>query len=146
MRAVILLTCVAGVVGSATTGLGSNWLRGAVTGWALVIHLLFAPLVLAGFAAAALMWGRAHRFDSERCGGCGALGVARKTCFWLAVACAGGVSATFVAAAAPLFAYSGQHQLMEWHERSGVGLLASGAAYVWFAARRPRGGVGKHAA
>lgn len=120
-----LAVVVAGVAITALTGYGSRLIGDHLGGWGLLAHMAAAPLVLLGFAAVALLWGRRHRFDADD-------GVAggTKLLFWIMLVCALASAASMLAAMLPVFGYIGQDWLRVIHEWSGIGLIAAGVLYM----------------
>ena len=121
----MLAVVVAGVAITALTGYGSHLFSDHLSGWGLLAHMAAAPLVLFGFAAVALLWGRRHRFDADN-------GVAggTKLLFWIMLVCALASAASMLAAMLPVFGYIGQDWLRIIHELSGIGLIAAGVLYM----------------
>lgn len=121
----ILIAMITGVALTALTGYGGHLIDDHTSGWVLLAHMAASPLVLLGFAAAALRWGGRHRYDSDN-------GVAggTKFLFWVMLLCALASAASMLAAMLPIFGYIGQHWLLIIHEWSGIGLIAAGALYM----------------
>lgn len=136
VRTAILIICVAGVIATAATGLLGEWLRGGVVGWGLIVHMAASPLMILGFAAAAVVWGTAHRFDRGDDPTAG-VGIVRRLLFWLLMVCGLVCMTTMLAAMLPVFGYIGQAWLAILHEISGIGVVAAGLLYVivWFVSR-----------
>lgn len=120
-----LAVVVAGVAVTALTGYGSHLFGDHLRGWGLLAHMAASPLVLLGFAAVALLWGRRHRFDADN-------GVAggTKLLFWIILTCALASAASMLAAMLPVFGYIGQDWLRVIHEWSGIGVIAAGVLYM----------------
>jgi|GEM_PF-6173053 len=126
LRRTIPILAVLSVATAAITGYLGDWLTGRPTGWGLLVHLAAAPLVMLAFTAAALVWGRAHRFDRDQAG----ISPVRKLLFWMLMLCVWVNMTVMLAAMLPVFGYVGQDRLADAHEWSGYGLLASGALYL----------------
>ncbi|RMF71997.1 MAG: hypothetical protein D6744_17275 [Planctomycetota bacterium] len=122
---IIVLVFGLGVAAAAGTGFGGDWFAGRMTGWTLLAHLAVAPLVLGGAAAAAVVWGRGHRFDASD-----SSSRLRRVVFWLLMACVLAVGGTMLAGMFPLVGASGMAALLEWHERAGLATTLCGGAYA----------------
>ena len=122
---IILIALIAGIGATAATGFGGDWFFGRMSGWLLMAHLAAAPLVLGGAAVAAVLWGRAHRFDAD-----GTMRPLRKVGFWLLLACVLAVGGTMLMAMFPVLGTREQAELLEWHERAGLGVVIFGAIYL----------------
>ncbi len=120
----ILIAAISGVALTALTGYGGYLLDDHPSGWVLLAHMAASPLVLLGFAAAALLWGRRHRFDTNN-------GIAggTKLLFWIVLMCALASAGSMLAAMLPLFGYIGQDRLLIVHEWSGICLIATGVLF-----------------
>lgn len=141
----IVIVTAAGVLGGAATGFGGDWLRGEVSGWTLIAHLGFAPLMIFGLAAAAVASGRAHRFDAAGAGG--VVGVALRLAFWALLALGLACMGSMLAAMLPFFGYIGQDRLRVVHEISGLGVVIAGVAYLGLtAAAHKAEGSSRHVA
>jgi cytochrome b subunit of formate dehydrogenase len=113
----------------------------AVSNFALMLHLLLAPLFAIGLAALALFWAQRHRFnqndwaslqqwfrDKKFTASPENPNVWQKICFWLSVLLAVPLIASTVLMMYPFYGTAGQESLLRWHGYVGLLLLA---AAVW---------------
>jgi len=107
----------------AVTGLGSKYIFGEVSGWALFIHMLGAPLFIIGLTATTLMWADRCRFTNQPAGS--GLNLGQKLVFWIAVALGFAVMLSMLTAMLPVFGYAGQAALIEIHEIGAILLLVA---------------------
>ncbi len=105
----------------AVTGLGSKYFFGEVSGWALFVHMLGAPVFIIGLTATALMWADRCRFTNDA----SRLNFGQKLMFWIAVGLGFAVMLAMLAAMLPVFGYAVQHTLVEIHEIGAILLLVA---------------------
>jgi hypothetical protein len=106
---------------AAVTGFG-GWLRSEeLRGWLLLIHMLAAPLFIAGLTLLAVT--RADRCRFGPSGGPVASG--QKLAFWAAITLGLASTGTMLMAMLPVFGYAGQETLTEIHRYCGLGLAGA---------------------
>ncbi len=120
-----------GVAINAATAFGSKWTSGDFGGWALMVHMTGAGLVILAATGTGLLWMRRHRGD----------GGVRSVAFWLLLACVLVLMSTMLVAMLPLVGQVGQERLVVWHGRAAASLLVLLLIYavLAFAGRRSRG-------
>ncbi|HOO16143.1 MAG TPA: hypothetical protein PLU99_03450 [Phycisphaerae bacterium] len=128
MEKLVLGLGLVGLVVQLVTGLGTKWTLGRTEGWALLIHMLGAPLLILGVTGAAY-FGSARR----RCWAGSANSALQKTqavVYWLSVTCGFVTMTAMLAAMTPLFGTAGQKSLSLLHERAGIGLVIALVMYL----------------
>lgn len=140
MRMPIAILAGLGTAGAALTGFYGDWVAGELTGRGLLAHLVFAAAAMVGLALWSLSAAAAHRLGAAA-RGAAALEQVRRGLFWLLLTLALVTMATMLSVMFPIFGYIGQHELTEWHERSGLGVVIVGVLYLLLpaAARRTAG-------
>jgi cytochrome b561 len=109
----------------------------AVSNFALMLHLLLAPLFAIGLMALALFWAQPHRFnkndwaslqqwfrDQKSFASSENPNVWQKICFWLSLLLAVPVIVSTVLMMYPFYGTAGQESLLRWHGYAGLLLLA----------------------
>lgn len=109
----------------------------AVSNFALMLHLLVAPLFAIGLTALVLFWAQQHRFnqydwaslqqwlrDKKMTAASENPNVWQKICFWLGGLLAVPLIASTVLMMYPLYGTAGQESLLHWHGYAGLLLLA----------------------
>ena len=106
---------------AAVTGFG-DWLRSEeLRGWMLLIHMLAAPLFIAGLTLLAVTRAERCRFGP----GGGTVAGGQKLAFWAAIAFGLASIGTMLLAMLPLLGYAGQETLTEIHRYTGLGLAGA---------------------
>lgn len=108
----------------------------AVVNFALILHLVLAPLFAIGITALALFWAQRHRFNEQdwkqmqqelkggpRRAALAQPNVWQKACFWLSVLLAVPVIVSTVLMMSPLYGTAGQEWLLHLHGYAGMLLL-----------------------
>jgi len=109
----------------------------AVSNFALMIHLLLAPLFAIGLTALVLFWAQRHRFnqndwtsrqqsfrDKKPSTSSENPNVWKKICFWLSALLAVPLIVSTVLMMYPFYGTNGQELLLRWHGYAGLLLLA----------------------
>jgi len=117
----------------------------AVSNFALMLHLLLAPLFAIGLVALALFWAQRHRFnqndwaslqqwfrDKKFIASSENPNVWQKICFWLSVLLAVPLIASTVLMMYPFYGTTGQEALLRWHGYAGLLLLAVAVWHTYF--------------
>lgn len=119
----------AGFAVQAVTGLGSKYIVGEVSGWALFIHMLGAPLFVIGLTGTALMWAHRCRFGNAN-PLAGGLSLGQKLMFWIGTVLGLAVVLPMLAAMLPVFGYAEQQLLVQMHKISAILLLIAMVAHT----------------
>ena len=117
----------------------------AVSNFALMLHLLLAPLFAVGLTALALFWAQRHRFnrgdwtslqqwfrDKKIFAASGNPNVGQKILFWASLLLAVPLIASTVLMMYPLLGTAGQEALLHWHGYTGLLLLAVAVGHAYF--------------
>ncbi len=117
----------------------------AVSNFALMLHLLLAPLFAIGLTALALFWAQRHRFnkgdwaslqqwfrDKKFFASSGNPNVWQKILFWASLLLAVPLIASTVLMMYPLLGTAGQESLLHWHGYTGLLLLAVAVGHAYF--------------
>ena len=116
----------------------------AVSNFALMLHLLLAPLFAIGLVALALFWAQRHRFNQNDWASLQQWfrdkksmspenpNVWQKICFWLSVLLTVPLIASTVLMMYPLYGTNGQESLLRWHGYAGLLLLAVAVWHTYF--------------
>ncbi len=117
----------------------------AVSNFALILHLVLAPLFAIGITALALFWAQRHRFNEndwkllqqgfkkvERPASPEHPHVWQKICFWLSLLLAVPVIISTVLMMYPLYGTAGQEWLLHLHGYAGLVLLAVVVLHAYF--------------
>jgi len=147
------LATLGGVLVLAITGFLPVIIFGAaVSNFALMLHLLLAPLFAIGLTALALFWAQRHRFNQNDWASLQQWfrgkksatspetpNVWQKICFWLSLLLAVPVIASTVLMMYPFYGTTGQESLLRWHGYAGLLLLAAAVWHTYFvlANKRP---------
>lgn len=140
------LTTLGGVLLLAITGFLPVIVFGAaVSNFALMLHLLLAPLFAIGLTALILFWAQRHRFnqrdwaalqqwfrDKKFLVSSEDPNVWKKICFWLSTLLAVPLIATTVLMMYPFYGTAGQEALLHWHGYAGLLLLAVAVGHTYF--------------
>jgi cytochrome b subunit of formate dehydrogenase len=132
------LATLAGVFILALTGFLPIIIFGQhISDFALMMHMLLAPLFAIGVTALALFWAQRHRFNKndweyllqwarreESAAPREQPEVWQKLCFWLVLLSSGPILISIVLMMYPLFDTAAQQSLLYWHGYSGLLLLA----------------------
>lgn len=120
----------AGLLLSAITGFGPDWVEDEVSGWPLLLHLVAAPIFIIGLTMVAIIRAERCRFGAAATGAHGQMHVIRKLAFWVGLVAGFATLVTMLAAMLPVFGYAAQDELTELHETSAWVLI--GATVVHF--------------
>ena len=113
-----------GIAIQVVTAFGSKLLVGEFSGWALLVHMIGAPLVIIGLTGTVLIWAERCRFgEAESHSGAG-LSFGQKLMFWIAAVLGLATVTPMLAAMLPVFGYAGQDTLREIHGTSAIVLVA----------------------
>lgn len=117
----------------------------AVSNFALMLHLLLAPLFAIGLTALALFWAQRHRFnkgdwaslqqwfrDKKFFASSGNPNVWQKILFWASLLLAVPLIASTAVMMYPLLGTAGQESLLRWHGYTGLLLLAVAVGHAYF--------------
>lgn len=117
----------------------------AVSNFALMLHLLLAPLFAIGLTALILFWAQRHRFNQsdwatlqqwfrgkKSFASSENPSVWKKICFWLSALLAVPLIASTVLMMYPLLGTAGQESLLRWHGYTGLLLLAVAVGHTYF--------------
>lgn len=117
----------------------------AVSNFALMLHLLLAPLFAIGLTALALFWAQRHRFnksdgaslqqwfrDKKFFASSGNPNVWQKILFWASLLLAVPLIASTAVMMYPLLGTAGQESLLRWHGYTGLLLLAVAMGHTYF--------------
>jgi len=117
----------------------------AVSNFALMLHLLLAPLFAIGLTALALFWAQRYRFnkndwaslqqwfrDKKFVASPDNPNVWQKICFWVGVLLAVPVIVSTVLMMYPFYGTTGQESLLRWHGYAGLLLLAVAVWHTYF--------------
>jgi len=116
----------------------------AVSNFALMLHLLLAPLFAIGLTALALFWAQRHRFNTNDWASLQQWfrdkksvspenpNVWQKLFFWLSLLLAVPVIISTVLMMYPFYGTSGQESLLRWHGYAGLLLLAVVVWHTYF--------------
>ncbi|MFO0838026.1 MAG: hypothetical protein U1D55_05820 [Phycisphaerae bacterium] len=110
-------------------------LRGAMSGWPLLVHTLASAVFLPTIACAALIWASRCEFGRET-----GYFPSEKLTFWIALAAALVAGASMLSAMSAWVGYAVQQRLVEVHRYSSLVLLVATLMHLYLAAyRRARG-------
>jgi len=122
MRALTYLVATACVAVLALTGFVPFVLSGApLDGFALVLHVLAAPVFAVSITLLILLWAHDQRFDATDRRG--ASDTARKACFWLILGLTPVILGSIMLMMYPVFATPGQEVLRTIHFSSALAFL-----------------------
>lgn len=145
MRFLYLATLACVLVLALTGFLPVIFFGAAVSNFALMVHLVLAPLFAIGLTALALFWAQRHRFNADdwkhlqegfkkenHSPSLAQPNVWQKICFWLGLLLALPVIASTVFMMYPLLGTSGQEWLLHVHGYAGLLLLAVAVLHTYF--------------
>jgi hypothetical protein len=111
---------IVGIAIQVVTAFGSKLVFGEFTGWALLVHMIGAPLVIVGLTGTVLIWAERCRLGAATSGG---LRFDQKLMFWIATVAGVATVSPMLAAMLPVFGYAAQDTLKDIHGTSAIVLV-----------------------
>ena len=105
------------------TGFGPELLSGEVAGWALLAHLLVAPLFIVGLTLVVIVRAERSRFGRADSAAGSGLHSGQKITFWIGLVLGLVTVSSMLAAMLPVFGYAKQQALIDIHRISALALV-----------------------